>query len=79
MTAIPFDNSYARLPGTMHAGVLPTPVKTPRLIKVNEPLARELGIDPAALTPEMAVGNVLPTAQGEKAVMPLRLTELFGR
>lgn len=60
MTAIPFDNSYARLPGTMHAGVLPTPVKAPRLVKVNEPLARELGIDPSALTPEMAVGNVLP-------------------
>ena len=59
-TAIPFDNSYARLPGTMHAGVLPTPVKAPRLIKVNEALARELGIDPAALTAEMAVGNALP-------------------
>ncbi len=58
--AIPFDNSYARLPGTMHAGVLPTPVATPKLIRVNGPLARELGIDPAGLTPEMAVGNVLP-------------------
>jgi serine/tyrosine/threonine adenylyltransferase len=30
----------------------------PRLIKVNEALAAELGIDPDALTPEMAVGNV---------------------
>ena len=60
MTAIPFDNSYARLPGTMHTGVLPTPVEAPKLIKVNKPLARELGIDPAALTPEVAVGNALP-------------------
>ncbi len=58
--AIAFDNSYARLPGTMHVGVFPTPVSAPKLIKVNEPLARELGIDPAGLTAEMAVGNVLP-------------------
>ena len=58
--AIPFDNSYARLPGTMHVGVLPTPVKAPKLIKVNEALARELGIDASGLTAEMAVGNVLP-------------------
>jgi uncharacterized protein YdiU (UPF0061 family) len=57
---IPFDNSYARLPGTMHVGVLPTPVEAPALIKVNQALAGELGIDPAALTPDMAVGNMLP-------------------
>jgi uncharacterized protein YdiU (UPF0061 family) len=59
MSAILFDNSYARLPGTMHVRVDPTPVEAPRLIKVNEALARELGIDPASLTPEVAVGNVL--------------------
>ncbi len=58
--AIPFDNSYARLPGTMHVGVSPPPVSAPNPIKVNEPLARELGIDPTGLTAEMAVGNVLP-------------------
>jgi uncharacterized protein YdiU (UPF0061 family) len=44
----------------MHVRVNPTPVEAPRLIKVNEGLARELGIDPASLTPEVAVGNVLP-------------------
>ena len=60
MNAIPFDNSYARLPGSMHVGVTPTPVSAPRLIKVNEPLARELGIDTALLTAELAVGNALP-------------------
>jgi uncharacterized protein YdiU (UPF0061 family) len=58
--AIPFDNSYARLPGAMHAGVDPTPVSAPMLIKVNGPLARELGIDPGALTAEVAVGNAIP-------------------
>ena len=52
MNAIAFDNSYARLPGSMHVGVTPTPVSTPRLVKVNEPLARELGIDPALLASE---------------------------
>jgi serine/tyrosine/threonine adenylyltransferase len=57
---IPFDNSYARLPGSMHVGVDPTPVSAPRLIKVNEPLARELGIDPRVLTAEVAVGNAIP-------------------
>ena len=57
--AVPFDNSYARLPGSMHVGVNPTPVSAPRLIRVNEPLARELGINPAALTAEVAVGNAL--------------------
>ena len=57
--AIAFDNSYARLPGSMHVGVTPTPVAAPRLIKVNEALARELGIDPAGLDAEVAVGNRL--------------------
>jgi serine/tyrosine/threonine adenylyltransferase len=60
MSAILFDNTYARLPGTMHVRVEPTPVEAPRLIKMNEALARELGIDPASLTPDVAVGNVLP-------------------
>ena len=52
---IPFDNSYARLPQTFFARVNPTPVRAPRLIKVNDELARFLGIDPDALkTPEGA-------------------------
>ena len=58
--AIAFDNSYARLPGTMHAGVNPTPVAAPHLIMVNAALAQELGIDPKQLTADIAVGNALP-------------------
>ncbi|MBZ0162839.1 MAG: YdiU family protein [Notoacmeibacter sp.] len=42
---IGFDNSYARLPARFFARLDPTPVKAPRLIRLNEPLARELGID----------------------------------
>ncbi len=44
-----FDNTYARLPERFYARLNPTPVATPRLIKLNEELARSLGLDPAAL------------------------------
>jgi serine/tyrosine/threonine adenylyltransferase len=46
---IPFDNTYARLPDRFFARLNPTPVRAPRLIRVNHALARSLGIDPAAL------------------------------
>jgi uncharacterized protein YdiU (UPF0061 family) len=41
-----FDNSYARLPERFYARLAPIKVAAPRLIRVNAPLARELGIDP---------------------------------
>ncbi|WP_279483467.1 protein adenylyltransferase SelO family protein [Aureimonas sp. SK2] len=47
--AIPFDNSYARLPPGFHARVAPKPVAAPRVVKVNHALAAELGIDAGAL------------------------------
>lgn len=47
--AIPFDNSYARLPRNFFARVEPTRVRTPRLIQVNDTLAQFLNIDPAPL------------------------------
>jgi uncharacterized protein YdiU (UPF0061 family) len=40
-----FDNSYARLPERFHARALPTSAKAPRLIRANEALATELGLD----------------------------------
>jgi serine/tyrosine/threonine adenylyltransferase len=45
-----FDNSYARLPDRFYARQLPTQVAAPSLIKLNEDLARQLGLDPAKLT-----------------------------
>src|SRR5690242_11355801 len=45
----PFDNLYARLPERFFARQLPTPVKAPKLIKLNEALARDLRFDPAFL------------------------------
>ena len=44
-----FDNSYARLPERFFARLDPTPVAAPGLVRLNRPLARELGFDPDAL------------------------------
>src|SRR3978361_544427 len=42
----PFQNTYAALPANFFARVAPTPVASPRLIKLNRPLAVHLGLDP---------------------------------
>ena len=64
MNAIPFDNSYARMPETFYTKLSPTPVAAPELIAVNRPLARHLGIDADWLeSPEgvqMVAGNAVP-------------------
>lgn len=61
---LPFLNSYARLPGQFYTRLDPTPVKAPRLLKLNVPLAQELGLDAAALASEdgvqMLAGNLVP-------------------
>ncbi|WP_210527534.1 protein adenylyltransferase SelO [Rubellimicrobium arenae] len=61
---IAFDNSYARLPDRFYVRQAPVPVAEPRLLALNEPLARDLGLDPAALgSPEgiaMLAGNAVP-------------------
>ena len=51
-----FRNSYVRLPDRFFERLAPTPVASPRLIKLNEKLALELGLDPAALTTPAGVG-----------------------
>ena len=51
----PFQNSYAALPANFFARVAPTPVASPRLIKLNRRLAVQLGLDPEMLdSPEGA-------------------------
>jgi len=51
----PFQNSYAALPANFFARVAPTPVTSPRLIKLNRALAKDLGLDPDVLdSPEGA-------------------------
>ncbi|HEY0160735.1 MAG TPA: YdiU family protein [Thermoanaerobaculia bacterium] len=64
MTRFPFDNSYARLPQRFFTRTNPTPVASPRLVRLNPALARELGLDPDALAAEewaaMFAGNQVP-------------------
>ena len=59
-----FDNSYARLPDRFFARLQPTPVAAPRLVRLNEKLARHLGLDPARLAAPAGLavlaGNQVP-------------------
>jgi uncharacterized protein YdiU (UPF0061 family) len=59
-----FDNSYARLPAIFFARVAPTPVREPRLIRVNTDLAEQLGIPTDALNAAQLAavlsGNLVP-------------------
>jgi uncharacterized protein YdiU (UPF0061 family) len=67
-----FDNSYARLPGRFFASLAPTPVAAPRLIRLNDALAQELGADPAALRSDAGVaalaGNAVPAGAAPLAM-----------
>lgn len=64
LTAIPFDNTYAKLPDDFFARVHPASVPAPGLFALNRPLAVELGLDPQWLaSPDgvaMLSGNALP-------------------
>jgi uncharacterized protein YdiU (UPF0061 family) len=59
-----FDNTYAQLPERFFARLAPTPVPAPRLIRLNEALARHLRIDPDRLSDregvEILAGNRVP-------------------
>src|SRR5579872_5290044 len=46
----PFQNTYSALPDGFFARVTPTPVASPRLVKLNRPLAERLGLDPERLS-----------------------------
>ena len=58
------EHSYAQLPVLFHVAVAPTPVRAPRLMVLNRPLAAELGLDADALAGEdgaaIFAGNQLP-------------------
>ena len=62
--ALPFDNTYARLPEHFFARTNPAPVPSPQLIKLNIPLAEHLNLDPAALASPQGIaflaGNHVP-------------------
>ena len=50
-----FENTYARLPDRFYARLPPTPVAAPRLVKLNVELARDLNLDPEALSTPQGV------------------------
>ncbi|MDE0695127.1 MAG: YdiU family protein [Boseongicola sp.] len=62
--ALPFDNSYGRLPNRFYTRMAPSPVASPAMLALNVKLARRLGIDADALaTPEgvsVLAGNEVP-------------------
>ncbi|TAU82738.1 protein adenylyltransferase SelO [Rhizobium leguminosarum] len=61
--AFPFDNSYVALPPHFFAAQAPTAVAEPWLIKLNEALAAELGLNVEALRRDGAAifsGNLVP-------------------
>jgi serine/tyrosine/threonine adenylyltransferase len=78
--AFGFDNSYARLPERFYARISPTPVAAPRLIKVNEKLARYLRLDPDALASprvvEILAGNRI--AEGSEPLAEAYAGHQFG-
>ena len=58
-----FDNSYARLPEPLWSREVPTPVRSPALVVLNEPLAAAMGLDAGVLRAAggpVVAGNELP-------------------
>jgi uncharacterized protein YdiU (UPF0061 family) len=76
----PFDNSYARLPERFYARLAPTAVAAPRLVKLNRPLALQLGLDPEVLASpegvEVLAGNRL--AEGAEPIALAYAGHQFG-
>src|SRR5688572_8828296 len=58
------EHSYAQLPALFHLAVAPTPVRAPRLVAFNRPLAEQLGLEADALASDegaaIFAGNRLP-------------------
>jgi len=80
VSAIDFDNSYARLPERFYSRRPPTPVAAPGPIRVNHPLAKLLGIDPLWLeSPEgtaVLAGNAI--APGSDPIATVYAGHQFG-
>ncbi|MDP4163656.1 MAG: protein adenylyltransferase SelO family protein, partial [Bacillota bacterium] len=59
-----FDNSYSRLPNSFFSKINIPPVKSPKLVIFNNPLAASLGLNAEALESEDGVavlaGNRIP-------------------
>jgi serine/tyrosine/threonine adenylyltransferase len=77
---IMFNNTYSKLPAHFFERVLPTPVPAPQLIKLNVPLAQELGLDTDWLQTNegiaMLAGNFVP--QGAELIACVYAGHQFG-
>jgi uncharacterized protein YdiU (UPF0061 family) len=75
-----FDNTYARLPERFYSRLNPTPVASPRLVRLNAELARALGLDPDALASpagiEILAGNRI--AEGSEPLAMAYAGHQFG-
>ncbi|NND67984.1 MAG: YdiU family protein, partial [Halioglobus sp.] len=80
MQALPFDNSYARLPAAFYTALDPTPVEEPGPIRVNRELAVELGLDPQWLASKegtaVLAGNEI--AEGSEPIATVYAGHQFG-
>jgi uncharacterized protein YdiU (UPF0061 family) len=80
MTGWRLEHTYADLPQLFWADAAPTPVREPRLVAFNRPLATTLGLDAAALErPDGAAifaGNVLP--EGARPIAQAYAGHQFG-
>jgi serine/tyrosine/threonine adenylyltransferase len=67
MLHIAFDNSYARDLEGLYVPVEGAPAPAPEMVLLNEDLARELGVDPAALRSPAGLAMLTGTAMPEGA------------
>ena len=76
---INFDNSYARLPESFFECIKPTPVKEPKLIRFNKPLAKEIGlnvIEDNDILSDIFSGNIVP--EGSEPIALVYAGHQFG-
>ena len=75
-----FDNTYSKLPKPFISNTLPTPVKTPELIILNNNLAEDLGLDFSSLDKkelsDLFSGNSLP--EGSNTISQAYAGHQFG-
>ncbi len=80
MTGWRLEHTYAELPQLFHSRAAPTPVREPRFVAFNRPLATMLGLEPDALEdPEgarMFAGNALP--EGARPIAQAYAGHQFG-
>ncbi|WP_439100793.1 protein adenylyltransferase SelO [Congregibacter sp.] len=67
---IPFDNSFAALGSPFNTAQDPDPVKEPSLLKINNGLAQQLGIDPQWLSSQEGL-EVLAGNRGAEGSQPV--------